>query len=125
GHTHAAALQLQRLTGELRRMAGERLAAERVRLTRLAERPAEAVRDLLALQRIRVGSAAEIVAAHSPERLLKLGFALLRSGGRAVTAAAQAQAGDEVEIRLSDGILTATIQKTTIWPKKRSATKKR
>lgn len=125
GHTHAAALQLQRLTGELRRVAGERLAAERMRLIRLAERPAEAARDLLARQRIRVGNAAEIVAAHSPERLLKLGFALLRSGGRTVTAAAQAQAGDEVEIRLSDGILTATIQKTTIWPKKRSATKKR
>lgn len=125
GETHAATLRLQRVADELRRTVGERMTGERARLQRLAGRPAEAVRSLLARQRIRVENAAEIAAAHAPERLLKLGFALLRSGADAVTSAAQTRPGDEVEIRLSDGTLTATIKKTTIWPKKRSATKRR
>ena len=123
--TRGGALRLERTAGELRRLSGERLTLERMRLERLAGRPAETALELLARQRLRLRNAAEIAAAHAPERLLKLGFALLHGGGQAITSAAQAKAGDEVEIRLADGTLTATINTTTIWQKKKSPTKKR
>ena len=123
--THAAKLQLERLTAELRRTSGERLTRERLRTEGLTGRPAEAAREWIARQKQRLNNAAEIAAAHAPERLLKLGFALLHGAGGAITSAAQAQPGDEVEIRLADGTITATINKTTIWQRKKSATKKR
>lgn len=125
GRTRSAALRLERTAGELRRTAGERLTLERMRLERLAGRPAETARELLARQRQRLANAADIATAHAPERLLKLGFALLHGSGGAITSAAQAKAGDEVEIRLADGALTATINTTTIWQRKKSPTKKR
>ena len=117
--THAAALRLERLRGELRQLSGERLACEKMRLERLVSRPAEAAREALANWRMRMDRAAEIVAAHAPERLLKLGFALLHQGGGPLTAAEQATCGEEVEIRLADGRLRATITEKEIWRRKR------
>ncbi len=84
-----------------------------MRLERLIGRPAETARELLARQRMRLGNAADMVTAHAPERLLRLGFALLRSGGRTLTSARGIRQGDEVEIRLPDGTLTATVTDTT------------
>ncbi|WP_296006890.1 exodeoxyribonuclease VII large subunit [uncultured Alistipes sp.] len=123
--THAAALELEKRRGDLRHLTGERFAREKMRLAQQSGRPADVARELLAHQGLRLDNAAEIIAAHSPERLLQLGFALLRSGGRALTSAAQIQAGDEVEIRLADGSLNATINHTTLWQKKNRPTKKR
>lgn len=117
--THAAALRLERLRGELRQLSGDRLSREKMRLERTEGRPAEAAREALANWRVRMDRAAEIVAAHAPERLLKLGFALLHGSGGPLTLAAQAERGEEVEIRLADGRLRATITEKKIWRKKR------
>ena len=119
GHTLAARLELEKRLGDLRRLCSERLAHEKARLDRLTPCPADLARAWLAQRRLRLDSAAEIVAAHTPERLLKLGFAMLRSGGRTIGSATQIDAGDEVEIRLSDGTLTATVNRIDIWQKKR------
>ena len=116
--THDAALELERVRGELRRLAGERLAREKMRLARQEALPADAARELLARERMRLDNAADIIAAHTPDRLLKLGFALLRSGGRTLVSANEVRRGDEVEIRLADGTLTATVNDTKIWQKK-------
>lgn len=114
-----AALALERLAAGLRQAAGERLARESMRLARLSDRPAETARERLARERMRLDNAADIVAAHAPERLLQLGFALLRSGGRALTSVREVRRGDEVEIRLADGTLTATVNSTKICRKKK------
>ncbi|MDE6046212.1 MAG: exodeoxyribonuclease VII large subunit, partial [Alistipes sp.] len=116
--THAALLRLEQLRGTLRQQCGERFAREKMRLAQLSDRPAEAARELLVCRRLQTDRAAEIVAAHAPERLLKLGFALLHGGGRPLVSATQARRGDEVEIRMADGLLTATITDTKIWRKK-------
>ena len=116
--THAALLRLEQLRSILRQQCGERFAREKMRLAQLSDRPAGAARELLACRRLQADRAAEIVAAHAPERLLKLGFALLHGGGRPLVSATQARRGDEVEIRMADGLLTATITDTKIWRKK-------
>ncbi|MCM1249756.1 MAG: exodeoxyribonuclease VII large subunit, partial [Alistipes sp.] len=95
------------------------IACEKLRLEQLSGRPAEAARELLSESRRCVDRAAEIVAAHAPERLLKLGFALLHGGGRALVSASQVGRGEEVEIRMADGLLKATINDKKIWRKKR------
>lgn len=111
--THTAALELEKRLGDLRKLSAECLAREKMRLERLIGRPAETARELLARQRMRLDNAADMVTSHAPERLLRLGFALLRSGGRTLTSARGIRKGDEVEIRLPDGTLTATVTDKT------------
>ena len=111
--THTAALELEKRLGDLRKLSAECLAREKMRLERLIGRPAETARELLARQRMRLDNAADMVTSHAPERLLRLGFALLRSGGRTLASARGIRQGDEVEIRLPDGTLTATVTDKT------------
>ncbi len=108
--THTATVRLERLAGELRQAAGELLVQQKFRVTHLATRLPETVRELLDRQRARLGHAAELVAGRAPERILKLGFAVVRSGGRAVTSASALKPGDEVRIEVADGTMDATIQ---------------
>ncbi|MFI3282986.1 MAG: exodeoxyribonuclease VII large subunit [Rikenellaceae bacterium] len=58
--------------------------------------------------------AQEIVESHSPERLLKLGFSLLRllDSNTTLKSKEQISKGDDIEITLSDGVIGATV--TTI-----------
>lgn len=123
--THGEALRLEKLSGDLRQAARERLARETMRLAPLSDAPAAAVRERLARERMRLDRATDIVASHAPERLLKLGFALLHGGGRALTSVRDVRRGDEVEISLADGTLTATVNTTKIWQKKSSPTRRR
>ncbi len=57
----------------------------------------------------------EIVDSHSPERLLKLGFSLLRSldTHTAISSTEQIKNGDMIEIKLSDGVVGATVTDIT------------
>ena len=118
GRTHAAELRLERLASELKRMAGGRLAQERLLSEQLPGRLRDAVRERLAHEGMYLASAGEVVAAHSPERLLKLGFALLRCGSRGVVSAGGVRPGDELGIELADGTITATVTDTKIWQKR-------
>lgn len=119
-HTLAARLELEKRLGDLRRLAAERLAREKARLAQQTPRPGDLARELLAHRRARLDNAAEIIAAHAPERLLKLGLAMLRDGGgRTIVSARDVGPGDTVEMLLADGILTATINETTIWQRKK------
>ena len=118
GRTHAAELRLERRASELKRMAGGRLAQERLLSEQLPGRLRDAVRERLAHEGMYLASAEEVVAAHAPERLLKLGFALLRCGGRGVVSAGGVRPGDELGIELADGTITATVTDTKIWQKR-------
>lgn len=52
---------------------------------------------------MRLGNAAELIAGRSPERILRLGFAVLRAGGVPVTSAGSVAEGEQVKIEVSDG----------------------
>jgi exodeoxyribonuclease VII large subunit len=53
--------------------------------------------------------ASEIVEARSPERILRLAFAVVRCEGRAITSA-EGLSGREVEIELAKGSVKAEIK---------------
>lgn len=115
---HASEVRLERLSGEVRRLSGELLTRQSLRLEHLGTLLPEAARDFLARQTLRLENAAELIAGRSPERILRLGFAVLRAGGKAVTSAAGVTAGEDVEIEVSDGRINATVNSGKIWQKK-------
>lgn len=115
---HASEVRLERLSGEVRRLSGELLTRQSLRLEHLGTLLPEAARDFLARQTLRLENAAELIAGRSPERILRLGFAVLRAGGKAVTSAAGVTAGEDVEIEVSDGRISATVNSGKIWQKK-------
>ncbi len=106
-------LTLQRLRGEVAQRAYGATARESARLDALAQRLPEAVQTLLQHQRQRLESARELVESRSPQRILRLGFAVVRSEGRAIVSADEVQPGQRLEIEVADGRLTAEVQSKT------------
>lgn len=115
---HASEVRLERLSGEIRRLSGELLTRQSLRLEHHAALLSDAARDFLARQNVRLGNAAELIAGRSPERILRLGFAVVRTGGKAVTSAREVGAGENIEIEVSDGQIEATVKAGKIWQKK-------
>ena len=107
---HASEVLLERLSGEVRRLSSELLTRQSLRLEHFTGLLPDAARDFLARQTTRLENAAELIAGRSPERILRLGFAVVRSGGRAVTSAAAVAAGEQIEIEVSDGKINATVK---------------
>ena len=85
------------------------LRERRLIANRFAERLAAGVAAALAASRNRLGGAARRLDDVSPLRVLERGYAVVKNPrtGRALTAAAQAEIGDELEIMLSRGRLRA------------------
>ncbi len=88
GHLSAASLALQRAELQLRHS------------------------SMAAIERCRhsIGLAESAVAASSPERILAMGFAVVRSGGKAVVDAATLAEGDPIEITLAKGTAEAVVK---------------
>ncbi len=107
---HTYEIDLERLSGEIRRLSGELLTRRKLRLEHLAEMLPQAAGDLLARQALRLETAAELVAGRSPERILRLGFAVVRSGGKAVASAAAVGSGQRLDIELADGNIIAEVK---------------
>ena len=109
---HASEVRLERLTGDLRQMSGDLLTRQRLRAEHLSALLPEAVRNFLARQATRLDNAAELIAGRSPERILRLGFAVVRTGGKAVVSARGIRKGDALEIEVADGTILGTAQST-------------
>ena len=109
---HASEVRLERLTGDLRQLSGDLLTRQRLRTEHLSALLPEAVRNFLARQATRLDNAAELIAGRSPERILRLGFAVVRTGGKAVVSARGVCKGDALEIEVADGTIHGTAQST-------------
>ena len=99
----------ERLAAELSRSAMVLITGLSHRLERAEESIQDGARRLLHQSLERVESLATVVESFSPDKLLSLGFAVMR-GVRSVE---DVGAGDNVTIELRDGELEATITKTT------------
>lgn len=67
--------------------------------------------QLLALQRSRLEGLAAAVELHSPDHLLRLGYAVARVGSVALSSGGGLQVGDEISVEVADALLTAQITK--------------
>lgn len=110
--TRSLEIRLERLSGEIARRhqatvqaAGNRLA---ILETTLRERTAQS----LAREATRLEMAGKMIDGRRPESILSLGFAIVRSGGKAVTDSRNLRQGSPVEITLARGRAEAEIIET-------------
>ena len=101
---HGEELRLQHLQSSLRHESRERLLRERTTIELAGRQLPERIEQLLTHARQRLDLAAEVVASHSPQQLLRLGFAIVRSEGRALKRVEEIDQADQITIEVSDGI---------------------
>ena len=116
---HGSEVRLERLAAELRRASGELLTRRSLGLEHLAKLLPETARGFLDRRKMRLESAAELIAGRSPERILRLGFAVVRSAGRTVVSAEGLREGEDLQIDVADGRIAATVKHTETWQKNR------
>ncbi len=108
--TRREELQLEQLRAELLRSAQLLTLRSGDRLERAAEELQKAVPELLRRQHERLATAEELIASRSPQRILALGFAVVRSEGKALLSTSEAKKGKTLEIELSDGRIEAIVR---------------
>lgn len=107
--TERERVRLERLESDLRVGAVRRCERETMRLRLCDEQLRGGVERLIERQRSFLRMAAEVAEARAPERILNLGFAVVRCDGRAITSA-EGLSGREVEIELAKGSVKAEIK---------------
>ena len=109
--THRTSLQLERHTTELRMSAQRLLMSLGVKVENLAVQLRDNTRLALEKEAQRLVHLTQMAESRSPEQILKLGFAVARVAGKAITSRSQVEAGDIVTIEVADGtIKTKTIE---------------
>ncbi len=109
--TRSLEIRLERLSGEVVRRQQQALTGDRGRLERLEQSLRERTKRLLAGERSRLGMAEKIVEGHSPDKILSLGFAIVRHDGKAVTDSQTLSADTPLEITLAHGSAAAKVTK--------------
>ena len=107
--TQRARVRVERLAADVEREALRYCDRGSARLAMMREQLASAVERGLERQRALLDMASEIVDARSPEKILRLGFAVVRLDGKAVTST-EGLTGREVDIQLAKGNIKAEIK---------------
>jgi exodeoxyribonuclease VII large subunit len=107
--TQRARVRVERMAADVEREALRYCDRGSSRLAMLREQLVSSVGRALERQRALLDRASEVVEARSPEKILRLGFAVVRLDGRAVTSA-EGLSGREVDIQLAKGSIKAEIK---------------
>ena len=102
-------MRLERMMADVERDTVRALDREQTFLKMTREQLSFAVERGMERQKAFLDMASEIVDARAPEKILKLGFAVVRCDGHAVTSA-DGLTGKEVDIQLATGNITATVK---------------
>lgn len=104
--THRSTLQLERFAAELRLAAQQRLTEQRLKVENLATLLRDNTHLALEGQKQVLTMLTKLIESQSPERIMKLGFAVARVNGKAITSRSQVTAGDILTIEVTDGTIT-------------------
>ncbi|MBO5332103.1 MAG: exodeoxyribonuclease VII large subunit [Alistipes sp.] len=107
--TQREQLRLERMAGEVARLGGTYCERARSRMAMLGEQLRSEVARFIERRAMFLQVAESSVEARSPEKILRLGFAVVRCDGRAVTSA-KGLKGREVDIQLAEGKLKAEVK---------------
>lgn len=102
-------LRLERLASDTAREGGMYVERCRSALGLLREQTATAALRIVEIGRARLEAADGLVEGRSPQRIMRMGFAVVRSGGRALLSTEGLRAGERIEVELCDGALDADI----------------
>ena len=107
--TRREQLHLEELTGDLRHLPAGVLRQRGLELENRNEAFRQAVELFLRQQQQRLATSAELIESRSPRHILRMGFAVVRSEGRAVRSASGVAAGQSLEIEVADGRFAAEV----------------
>ena len=114
--TRSERLRLERLAADAAREGGMYVERCRSALGLLREQIAAAALRTVEAARSRIAAAEGVVEGCSPQRIMRMGFAVVRHNGRALLSTEGLRAGEPIEVELYDGALNADI--TSIKVKK-------
>ena len=103
-------LRLERFAAEIKLQATTYCQRAESRLDVMREQLLSLVERRLEREQQRLEIAQRSVEALSPKRIMQLGFAVVRSGGKALKSVASAAKGEVVEIELMDGTIKARVE---------------
>ena len=110
GVTKREELRLERLVAEIKLQAATYCQRAENRLDVMREQLFSLVERRLEREQQRLEIASRSIEALSPKRIMQLGFAVVRSGGKALTTINAAAKGEVVEIELMDGTIKARVE---------------
>ena len=102
--------KLERLKSELKIQAASYCQSAEARLGLLREQLISMIGRRLEREQNRLEVAQRSVEALSPKRIMELGFAVVRLGGKSLKSVADAQSGEKIEIELNDGVIKARVE---------------
>lgn len=108
--TKVQELKLERLKSELKIQAASYCQSAEARLGLLREQLISMIGRRLEREQNRLEVAQRSVEALSPKRIMELGFAVVRLGGKSLKSVADAQSGEKIEIELNDGVIKARVE---------------
>ena len=103
-------VRLEELAGDVRHLSLGLLRQRGLELGSREEVFRQAVGSFLRQQRQRLDTTGELVESRSPRHILRMGFAVVRSGGRAVTSVRQVAAGEWLTVEVADGRFSAEVK---------------
>ena len=98
-----AALQLERMQNLLQQYAREALLRRSLQLEQHATQLPQLVRTALAREKVRLERAEEGIESRSPQAVLRMGFAIVRGGDRALRSVEELKQHPTLSIELADG----------------------
>lgn len=108
--THRERLRLEMYSADVAKLAMLRFERERAYLQMSREMLLSAVERTLEREKLKVNMAQEIVEARSPQQILRMGFAVVRSNGKAIRSTEGVAAGQKLTIELGQGELVAEVE---------------
>ena len=108
--TKSEELRLERMASELKLQAATYCQRAGAHLELMREQVESLVLRRLEREQGRLELMERSVEALSPKRIMQLGFAVVRVGGKALTSVGAAKAGEELEIELKDGVIKARVE---------------
>lgn len=108
--TKSEELRLERLMAELKLQAATYCQRSEAQMKLMLEQLQSLVARRLEKEKNRLEVAQRSVEALSPQRIMQLGFAVVRRGGRLLKSVEDSQVGELIEIELKDGAIKARIE---------------
>ncbi|MEG2614113.1 MAG: exodeoxyribonuclease VII large subunit [Alistipes sp.] len=110
GVMRSCELLLARQQSELIRLSSALVARQNVHVEQLSAQLPTAVDELLTRQRRRLESAEELTLSRSPRHILRLGFAVVRRNGQAVTSTRTLHTGEQLDVEVADGTFRTEVK---------------
>jgi exodeoxyribonuclease VII large subunit len=113
GRLHDEDMRIYALGTDVERLATAAINSELNRINIISSSIQGRLQLIFATEQQRLNSAAHTLQSYSIENILRLGFAVVRSGDIAVTSVANSEVGQCIDVELCDGVIGAEIKSIT------------